>query len=986
MTKRLLFFAVLLSIISLIPEAAAQYKPADIPAYLKPEADLNEAEKIWLENNYYIYKRSKPIPPEVFEEFKKNPPRARILNEESGIELINTTNGAGAQAETWIAINPTNPDNIIATANDSRYFVPSNGYKMAAYVTHDGGKTWETTLTPENQDIWIPLTQQPWNMTIFDPGIAFDTKGNAYYSYGFCETIEQWEDDNGVFVSKSTDGGRTWGLPNAVAYETGSDIPFHDRYSIAVDVVPGSPYKDNIYVTWQKFSANGGDVLFSKSQDGGELFTSYIALPGSVDYGTQSPVPTVGPGGSVHVVWRQAITNMRTKAMYQKSTDGGNTWLPSAINVQTVNTCGEQLGGRIVLADKENMRVSSGPDIAVDYSDGPRRGWVYVVQAGREQEDGPYGIYLARSTDAGKTWENEIRIDDNPLRNDMFFPSITCDPVTGAVSILYYSSQNDEGNQGVDAYLAYSSDGMEFTNIRLTPETYYINNSDDVAPQGSADNYYWGDYTCITSYDGKIYPLFWMADPINGNFYNLECYTAVLSSSPKTPTNLQAMISEDEIEKVTLSWEDPLTNVFGQALGDFVIKIFRDGSFVADVPKGIMTYEDTQLESGKKYNYRIQASSSEGNSPFISTSAYAGGAPKPFPPFDIHPRPTENGIMLAWTNPIYHIDSTGAYDLDKVLVYIDGELAETVSNEIQAGTSSSVMLDLETELFYEIKLKAVGLRSSVETESDFSREVIAYAGAPSTEFTENFDDTGNLIPTYTNGNWAATDEASFSAPNCLSDSPNEDYPEGNTFIMFAPTVVSPEKTTLSFEHIALIDDSPADMGVISISNDFGYSWSDLIWLDKNLDPENFGNDLASSNFVSFHRSLADYTGDTILIRFSLFANRFVNDEGWFIDDLRIDDDPNAVDELDLKKTIATKVYPNPSGGLTNISIVLPMAAEMEIAVYDNIGNELFKIEEGTYSPGEYVYPLNLSAYPSGIYYCRIKAGTGTRFVPVVVSK
>jgi hypothetical protein len=55
------------------------------------------------------------------------------------------------QNETDIAIDPTDPDNLIGGANDYRFFVESEGRydgSAAAYVSHNGGATWTNEFMP----------------------------------------------------------------------------------------------------------------------------------------------------------------------------------------------------------------------------------------------------------------------------------------------------------------------------------------------------------------------------------------------------------------------------------------------------------------------------------------------------------------------------------------------------------------------------------------------------------------------------------------------------------------------------------------------------------------------------------------------------------------------------------------------------------------------------------------------------------------------
>jgi len=77
------------------------------------------------------------------------------------------------QAEEVIAINPTNPDNLIAGQNDSRI-----GYNHCGYDwSFDGGKTWGDMLPP----FWsFVLPDGHTADACSDPTATFDADGNAY--------------------------------------------------------------------------------------------------------------------------------------------------------------------------------------------------------------------------------------------------------------------------------------------------------------------------------------------------------------------------------------------------------------------------------------------------------------------------------------------------------------------------------------------------------------------------------------------------------------------------------------------------------------------------------------------------------------------------------------------------------------------------------------------------------------------------------------
>lgn len=968
MSNKIFTIFALLFVFGTICSLSGQISKNDVPLVIKPIESLNDNESFIVKKSIQKFYKASPTPSEVY---KRPPAPSRILNGD-GFELINVSNAPDGQHENWIAINPLDPNNIIATSNDSRYLqAPPKGYRMVAFYSKDGAKTWKESTTDYNQDLYIDLTPQPWNMTIFDPGITFDSKGSAYYAYGFTETYEDFgTNQNGVFVCKSSDGGASWELPVPVVLELGSsNLPFHDRYMIVCDYNESSPYKDNLYIAWKRFVVDPA-VLFSRSTDGGETWEPPIELKGGKKPSTQSATPLIGPDGLVYVVWEDPDrTTFQTDAVVQVSSDGGKTWRSSPIIAQTLYTVGTEMEGRYVLEDKQKIRVGSDPVMAADFSGGPRNGWLYVVQAGKiGSKDGPYGLYLARSTDGGKNWENLIRIDDNELQNDMFFPSITVDPTNGHVAIFYYSSQNDEDNVGVDGYLAYSTDGINFSNIRLTPETWYLDRPSKVSYQGSANNWYWGDYTSITAYNGIVYPLFWMPSPINGDFYSLELFTAKLSTAPRPPTDLAGKSDAGDQSKVILTWNDPKTSVLGTALDKFVIRIFRDGNEIGSVDNGVQTFTDAGLTSGLEYSYSIYAESSVGKSTPISATIYAGSNPEPNAPTNLTAHPSPNGVILTWMNPDKHIDGQDYKDEFKVNVYVDGTKATEVTNNIQAGLPGEILLDLPTEKFYYINISAVGKRGDLETESKLSNEVLAYSGAPLTEFSENFDGS-SILPHITNSKWAITNEKSKSAPNCLADSPNENYEYGDFSIIFAPVVIDPTKTTLVFDFIALIKKGLSDVGEVAVSNDFGKSWNMLIWVDETYSDKFISGDLTNSEFEELGLDLSKWAGDTLYVKFRLFSNPISFDKGFFVDNLRISSEPVSVqDPNNIYSSLSMSVFPNPTINNTNLKVNLPISGNTRVSIHDSFGRTVNTLENSFQYAGQKEYFINTNNLASGTYF------------------
>src|SRR5919205_1962924 len=105
------------------------------------------------------------------------------------------------ESEETIAVNPTNPNNIVEVSNVD---FPEAG--MLEGVSFDGGKTWTTKLIGDNDNLGDACC---------DPSLSFDRYGNLFLTYLF-----QVEDE--LPIALSTDGGLTF---RVVANISVADLP-----------------------------------------------------------------------------------------------------------------------------------------------------------------------------------------------------------------------------------------------------------------------------------------------------------------------------------------------------------------------------------------------------------------------------------------------------------------------------------------------------------------------------------------------------------------------------------------------------------------------------------------------------------------------------------------------------------------------------------------------------------------------------------------
>ncbi len=166
---------------------------------------------------------------------------------------------------------------------------------------------------------------------------AVDSAGNLYVAWFDSTDDGSMKGAGEYYLAKSEDSGVTFTEPKLAA--TFNEIPFQPRnafFRYFGSVFPrlSTGLKGELYMVYTarpaEKQADDGDVFFIRSLDRGETWSQPIALNDDEKSSLQFfPEMTVGPDGSVHVMWgdmRDDPMNLRYHIYYTKSTDSGETW------------------------------------------------------------------------------------------------------------------------------------------------------------------------------------------------------------------------------------------------------------------------------------------------------------------------------------------------------------------------------------------------------------------------------------------------------------------------------------------------------------------------------------------------------------------------------------------------------------------------------------------------------------------------------------
>jgi hypothetical protein len=425
------------------------------------------------------------------------------------------------ESEEAIAINPTNPKNIVIVTNVGHREANLTAGMLEA-TSFDGGTTWTHRLIGDNDNLGDACC---------DPTLSFDEFGNLFMSYLF-------EAENTIPIALSIDGGLNFKvIANIIAPPQGTPTKSSgDNRGLFrfVDQPTITAAKGEVWVVF-----NAGGPLFATGaavtgfDHVGSFFQGEV-VPGTNNctYGDIA----IGPAGQV----------MQVCTLTESGQGGGKIFVnldPDGLGPagfgDRVFVAETHVGGFDFIPAQPDRSVDAEPGLAWDRTGGPHGGRVYLVYTKEIQnESDNTDIFVRFSDDSGTTWSSGVRVNDDRTVNSQFLPKIALDETSGNIATSWYDARRDLGaggagdtdgipNDDAQVWGAFSTDG----GVTFGPNMQISAGTSNSRDSGNGIDY--GDYSGLAFYGGTARPAW--SDNSNstgtnpdGALHQLDIYTAAV--------------------------------------------------------------------------------------------------------------------------------------------------------------------------------------------------------------------------------------------------------------------------------------------------------------------------------------------------------------------------------------------------------------------------------------------------------------------------
>jgi hypothetical protein len=373
------------------------------------------------------------------------------------------SHGPGPKEETWIAINPKDPNNVVIGAKDLN---PANSKECVwngVFVTHDGGKTWKDVVIGGTYASRTPDSPFYGYACNTDPDFQFTKDGLLHYGiemYGLGSQNAEGVLPKGtpgnsftsagykILLATSKDGGDTW--PQVITFQP--DLAVVTDYSrMTIDPVTQA-------IIEAIGSDQGGRCHVLSSTDDGASARPFI------DVNTQYGAPCNSGAGTAIAVSPKGVTVLvggqvgdptgttsssgdKAQPIVVRSTDDGLTWLDAnpGFTYKPINAFKES-----------KYRVGSVIELAYDLTNGTNKGTLYASYAAADNDESD--IFVRSSKDDGKTWSDPVKVNADNTTTHQWMSNIAV-AGDGSVHVFFFDKSYDPAGVLIGVTHAVSTDG-----------------------------------------------------------------------------------------------------------------------------------------------------------------------------------------------------------------------------------------------------------------------------------------------------------------------------------------------------------------------------------------------------------------------------------------------------------------------------------------------------------------------------------------------
>jgi hypothetical protein len=307
-------------------------------------------------------------------------------------------------------------------------------------------------------------------------------------------------------------------------------------------------------------------------------------------------------------------------------------------------------------------------------------------------------------------------------------------------------------------------------------------------------------------------------------------------------------------------------------------------------------------------------------------------------------------------------------DVGDPIAFDNMELLETISDSVSYMLSAGI--ENGTQFKYLISLDNGEFTVTDTITRVYGTEVVV--------FLDDCETTDNWI----SQKWNLTDEAFYSPENSMTDSPNQDYNDGENSSITLDTTISLANASIAFLKFRAkwnIEEA-YDYVQVLVKEEGSATWTPLHGMyssygNEYLDPDEPVYDGEQNEWVQEEISLMDYANKEITLRFKFYSDQYVTEDGFYFDDLTISV-ISAITvintpEVDKNPVFISEAYPNPGYDQFKVQYNLTENNQAVFELFNTVGNRQQSIK---------VYGLKgiiqvpVHELPEGIYYYRIVNG------------